>query len=99
MSVFLQQNIAGNQTHISVTVRGHVSVTLICNALWITVSQTIPDIFSFSIRIPAAFDLNGTAANSEYEIFREVFAGNLSVSFGKVKLCLSQNKTLQEGKK
>lgn len=79
-------------TYVSVTIRRLVGIALVVDALWIAVRQSVPDVFTFSVRVPTAFNLDRTGADSENKVFREFVATTWSGNSERVKFCVSHKR-------
>lgn len=79
-------------TYVSVTIGRLVGIALVVDALRIAVGQAIPNVLSFAIRVPTAFNLDRTGADSENKVFRKFVATTWSGNSEKVKFCVSHKR-------
>lgn len=79
-------------TYVSVTIGGFVGIALVVDALRVAVSQTVPNVLAFAIRVPTAFNLDRTSSDAENKVFREFVAMTMSGNSKKVKFCVSHKR-------
>lgn len=90
--VFTTRHSNAIETYVSVTICCLVGIALVVDALRIAVCQAVPNVLAFSVRVPAAFNLDRTGPDSENKVFREFVAMTWSGNSEKVKLCVSHKR-------